>query len=60
MTVKPEIIEKGHIFYNVTGNNKAIKYETDTLGDLYLIGGASGLVPAAASILRDLLNDFKR
>lgn len=58
MTVKPEIVDKEDIFYNVVGKNKAIKYTTDTLGELYLIGGASGLTPAAASILRDLLNDL--
>jgi homoserine dehydrogenase len=56
MTVKLEKISADHPFYNVEGKNKAVRYTTDTLGDLTVIGGASGVLPAAASILRDLIN----
>ena len=31
-------------------------YTSDTLGDLTLMGGASGVTPAAASVLRDVIN----
>lgn len=62
MTVKPEIIDNDHPLFNVCGKNKAVKYVSDTLGDLTIIGGASGVRPAAASILRDIINikrDYK-
>lgn len=42
--------------YGVDGRNKAVRYISDTLGDLTIIGGASGLTAAAASILRDIIN----
>ncbi|RQD72252.1 MAG: homoserine dehydrogenase [Tindallia sp. MSAO_Bac2] len=56
MTVKPEILLPDHPLYGVDGKNKAVRYTSDTLGDLTLVGGASGLIPAAASVLRDLMN----
>lgn len=55
MVVRPEKLGQEHTFYNVDGKNKAVKYESDTLGDLTLIGGASGTTAAAASILRDII-----
>lgn len=56
LTVKPEQLDASHPLYNVDGKNKAVKYTSDTLGDLTVIGGASGVVPAAASVLRDIIN----
>ncbi len=56
MTVKPESILESHPLYNVSGKNKAVKYVSDTLGELIIIGGASGVREAAASILRDIIN----
>lgn len=55
MVVRPEKLDKEHTFYNVDGKNKAIRYVSDTLGELTLIGGASGTTAAAASILRDII-----
>ncbi|NLY46006.1 MAG: homoserine dehydrogenase [Tissierella sp.] len=56
MTVGPEIVGSDNLLYNVNGKDKVVKYTSDTLGDLTIIGGASGVIPAAASILRDLIN----
>jgi len=56
ISVKPELLEAAHPLYGIDGKNKAVRYTSDTLGDLTLIGGASGVVTAAASILRDLIN----
>ena len=56
MTVGPETIGLDNLLYNVNGKDKVVRYTSDTLGDLTIIGGASGVVPAAASILRDLIN----
>jgi homoserine dehydrogenase len=55
MLVKLEKVDKEHPFYNVDGKNKAVRYISDTLGELTLIGGASGTTAAAASILRDII-----
>lgn len=56
MTVKLEKLGQEHMLYHVEGKNKAVRYVSDSLGDLVIIGGASGVTPAAASILRDIVN----
>jgi len=56
MTVNLEKLDPAHPLYGVSGRNKAVRYVSDTLGDLTIIGGASGVIPAAASVLRDLIN----
>lgn len=56
MTVKLEKLDSTHPLYGVDGKNKAVRYISDVLGDLTIIGGASGVIPAGASILRDLIN----
>ncbi len=56
MTVRLEKLGPDHLLYGVEGKNKAVRYTCDSLGDLVLIGGASGVTPAAASILRDIVN----
>ena len=42
--------------YHVSGNNKGVSYKTDLFGRVTVTGGASGLMPAAGAILRDLLS----
>lgn len=54
--VEPKIIKSNHPLYFVDGKNKGVYYKTDTLGDISIIGGASGTINAAASILRDIIN----
>lgn len=56
LTVRPEKLSPDHLLYGVEGKNKAVRYTSDSLGDLVIIGGASGVTPAAASILRDIVN----
>lgn len=53
--VTPIEIDENHPLYCVDYKNKGIYYKTDTLGDISIIGGASGTVNAAASILRDII-----
>jgi homoserine dehydrogenase len=55
IVVRLEKVGKEHTFYNVDGKNKAVRYISDTLGELTLVGGASGTTAAAASILRDII-----
>ena len=54
--VRPEVINSSHPLYFVDDKNKGVVYKTDTLGDISIIGGASGTLNAAASILRDIIN----
>ena len=60
MVVRPEKLGAEHLLYHVDGKNKAVRYESDTLGELTLIGGASGTTAAAASILRDIISICSR
>lgn len=53
--VAPIEIDENHPLYCVDYKNKGIYYKTDTLGDISIIGGASGTMNAAASILRDII-----
>jgi len=54
-SVTPESVEAAHPFYSVSAKDKCVRYVSDTLGDLFVSGGASGTIPAAASALRDVL-----
>ena len=56
MTVSPCTLSGDHPLFSADGKNKAVRYTSDTLGDLTVMGGASGTTPAAASVLRDLVN----
>ena len=56
LSVGLERLPAEHLLYSVEGKNKAVRYVSDTLGELAIIGGASGVIPAAASILRDIVN----
>lgn len=55
--VKPEIITNKHPLFYVDYKDKGVTYKTDTLGDISVIGGASGTINAAAAILRDIINN---
>lgn len=59
MSVDLKKLDPNHSLYNVNDKNKAVKYTSDTLGDLTIVGGASSLESAAASIYRDLINILK-
>jgi len=58
-SVAPESVEAAHPFYSVSAKDKCVRYVSDTLGDLFVSGGASGPIPAAASALRDVLNAWR-
>ncbi|WP_297712265.1 homoserine dehydrogenase [Clostridium sp.] len=53
--VKPIEIKEDHPLYFVDYKDKGVYFKTDTLGDISIIGGASGTRNAAASILRDIV-----
>lgn len=58
--VSPSKIDEDHLLYSVENKNKGVTFETDTLGSITIIGGASGTKNAAASILRDIININKK
>ena len=53
--VRPEKLHPDDIFFNVHGKNKGMEYLTDNLGVISVLGGASDVKGAAASIIRDIL-----
>ena len=57
--VAPRAVDSEHPFYFVSGKNKGVRYVSDTLGDLFVSGGASGPIPAAAAALRDVVNAWR-
>ncbi|HCO19257.1 MAG TPA: homoserine dehydrogenase [Tissierellales bacterium] len=60
LAVAPEAVDKNDIFFGVNGKNKGVQYLTDTLGEIAVLGGASNLKGAAASLLRDLLQIWSK
>ncbi|MGI5836974.1 MAG: homoserine dehydrogenase [Chloroflexota bacterium] len=54
--VRPTELNADHPLAKVDGTEKGVTFHSDLLGTLTVTGGASGRIPAAASILRDLLN----
>lgn len=56
MSVVPQALDADHPFYLAEGSNKAVRYVSDTLGELTLAGGGGGTRAAAASLLRDIIN----
>ena len=53
--VKLMEVDESHPLYFVDYKNKGVYFKTDTLGDISIIGGASGTINAAASILIDII-----
>ena len=47
-SVSPQVVKGTHPFYFLSAQNKAVRYVSDTLGELMVSGGASGPLPAAA------------
>lgn len=54
--VAPQALPATHPLAGVDGAEKAVSYETSTLGRITVAGGASSPRGAAAAMLRDLLN----
>jgi homoserine dehydrogenase len=54
--VRPTVLDGRHSLAGIHGSEKGVTFHSDLLGTITITGGASGRIPAAASILRDLLN----
>ena len=58
LSVGPKALDKTHTLASVNGSEKAISYNTDTMGSITVMGGKSSPVGAAAAMLKDLINAF--
>jgi homoserine dehydrogenase len=58
LSVGPKTLNRTHPLASVNGSEKAISYDTDTLGGITVMGGKSSPVGAAAAMLKDLINAF--
>lgn len=54
--VKPEAIDASHLLSNIHGTNKGIVFDTDTMGCVAVLGGASNPKGAAAAALKDVIH----
>ncbi|MCL4426718.1 MAG: homoserine dehydrogenase [Firmicutes bacterium] len=56
LQVSPKWLSKDHPLAGVKGTEKGLTFYTDLLGKLTVIGGGSGPIPAAGSMIRDIIN----
>jgi homoserine dehydrogenase len=59
LSVAPAVLECGHSLYGVDGTEKGIRFETDTMGAVTVIGGKSDPCGAAAALLKDIINIYR-
>jgi homoserine dehydrogenase len=58
LSVRPKALDQHHPLASVNGSEKAICYDTDTMGNITVMGGKSSPVGAAAAMLKDMINAF--
>ncbi len=56
IAVAPEILEVNDPLHGVRGTNKAITYYTKHMGEITILGGASGRIQTSAAMLKDILS----
>ncbi|HSF33908.1 MAG TPA: homoserine dehydrogenase [Candidatus Tectomicrobia bacterium] len=56
LTVAPEEVPLNHPLASVNGAEKAVTYQTDTMGWVTVMGGQSSPTGAAAALLKDIIN----
>jgi homoserine dehydrogenase len=56
LSVAPEELALDHPLASVHGAEKAVTYETDTMGRVTVMGGQSSPTGAAAALLKDIIN----
>jgi homoserine dehydrogenase len=56
LSVAPEELPFDHPLASVHGAEKAVTYETDTMGRVTVMGGQSSPTGAAAALLKDIIN----
>ncbi len=56
LAVGPEPLPAGHPFMHLPGTQKAVRFVSREMGDIVVSGGASDVVGAAASAVKDLIH----
>jgi homoserine dehydrogenase len=56
LAVAPEELPRNHPLASVHGAEKAVTYQTDTMGRVTVMGGQSSPTGAAAALLKDIIN----
>lgn len=56
LSVRPEPVASDHPFRFLPGTAKAIRFRSEEMGDIVVSGGASDVVGAAASAIKDLIH----
>ena len=60
LEVRPRTIQSSNPLYYVNGTNKGIVFETEEMGTICVTGGASHPRGAAAAVLKDVINLYRR
>jgi homoserine dehydrogenase len=60
LDVRPSLIEPSHPLAHVNGTEKGITFLTDSMGSVTVTGGRSNPRGAAAALLKDLINIYRR
>ncbi|MDM5188885.1 homoserine dehydrogenase [Bacillus sp. DX4.1] len=60
LEVSPCEIDNNHPLASVTGTEKGVTFQTDTMGNVTSIGGASNPRGAAAAALKDVINLYRK
>jgi homoserine dehydrogenase len=58
--VKVRAIAPSHPLFGVDGTNKGVTFQTDTMGAVTVTGGKSDPRGAAAALLKDIINIYRR
>ena len=56
LTVQPEKLDANHPLASINFSEKAVSYDTDTMGMLTISGGKSSPIGAAAALLKDVIH----
>lgn len=57
--VSPKAISSDHMLYSVDNTNKAVVFDTDDMGIVSAMGGASSPKGAASAALKDIINVYR-
>ena len=60
LDVRPSLIEATHPLAHVNGTEKGITFLTDSMGSVTVTGGRSNPRGAAAALLKDIINIYRR
>lgn len=60
LDVRPSVLDATHPLFHVSGTEKGITFLTDSMGTVTVTGGRSNPRGAAAAMLKDIINIYRR